>query len=336
MKEIEIRMNGKEEHKHASHPYWHLIKRIHGFPADCEFVEFAQCRFVPDGVTETSGKWDQTVDYTGRNLGDPKHPFYGFYGATGYFQLPKGKIICYLDGSQRFLPVGEEENLFRNFTDLTVIYCDWENPIPQRGDLIAYEIAAPPKELGAGSEFFHFGGYDISIANGGAHLFFDKDLKMIYIGKECDLKITHPEYGEIVYEALDRELLGILPGQKEPAAWVIKEKKEKRIGKKIKEVKSSGRKWFIPDKKMEPLMTKRGYSENYNEQYFTIKIGDVEISVTEHNSNPRKDEHRWYTTSTPGGYVGLSRKKGGWHLGTPHFALCQPLIKAMEDLVNSQ
>ncbi len=170
-----------------------------------EFTPLQDCKFTPDGVTETSGKWnDDEVDSTGMNLGNPRHPYYMFQGATGYVELYEGKMFCYPDGSIRFLTPEDEKTVFRDFTDLQVV----------QGDLIAYDVELPDPQK---RDLKPFEGINIDRHEIRA----DKECLLRYEEKyfvvdDCILTITHPEHGETKHEARKGVMLALLLGTSRP------------------------------------------------------------------------------------------------------------------------
>jgi hypothetical protein len=168
-----------------------------------EFIKFAQCKFIPDGVTPTSGKWSSERDSTGFDMGNPKHPWYMFWGAaTGYVQLYEGKMFCYLDGSIRFLTPEDESNIFRDFTDLDIV----------QGDLVAYEVRLPQNWDLNPFEAVNIDRYKIRADKMSIRIFEDKH----YIIEDCTLTISHTEHGETTYQARKGEMLAVLPGTSRP------------------------------------------------------------------------------------------------------------------------
>jgi hypothetical protein len=143
-------------------------------------------------------------DSTGFNMNDPKHPYYMFQGASGYIQLFEGKMFCYPDGSIRFLTPTEEVNVFRDYTDLQIV----------QGDLVAYEVQLPDPQKwdlkpfeGVGLDRHEIRSDKMSILR-----FEDKH----FVVEDSTLTITHPEHGEIRYEARKGEMLALLPGTSRP------------------------------------------------------------------------------------------------------------------------
>jgi hypothetical protein len=172
-----------------------------------EFSPLQNCKFTPDGVTETSGGWnDEEVDSTGYNMGNPKHLYYMFQGATGYVQLYEGKMFCYPDGSIRFLTKEQEEDIFRSYTDLQIV----------QGDLVAYELEGHtvPEPVPTGVCQYNIDRHHITTE--AAYYLLQNNLGRLYIEKDCILTITHPEHGETKYEALKGEMLALLPGTSRP------------------------------------------------------------------------------------------------------------------------
>jgi hypothetical protein len=182
-----------------------------------EFVPLAQCVFTPsnpsgEGIVEqTIGTWSDETDSTGFNMGDPKHPWYMFQGATGYVQLFEGKMICYPDGSIRFLLPGDEQNIFRDYTDLQIV----------QGDLVAYETTScpyhPDNLTQVVKEDFNIDRHHVSgCADKSIYEMRNSSLATLYFTEDCTLIITHPEHGETKYEALKGEMLALLPGTSRP------------------------------------------------------------------------------------------------------------------------
>lgn len=175
-----------------------------------EFIPLSECKFIPDpdsgNTPETvKGHFDESVDATGYNMGNPKHPWYMFQGATGYVQLFEGKMFCYPDGSIRFLTKEQEENVFRGYTDLQIV----------QGDLVAYELQELPDPQKW--DLKPFEGVDID-----RHAVKSNKMSILrfegkhYIVEDCILTITHPEHGECKYEARKGEMLTLLPGTSRP------------------------------------------------------------------------------------------------------------------------
>lgn len=179
-----------------------------------EFTPLSECNFIPDppskepGITEVSGKWEKPIDATGFNIGDPKHPWYMFQGATGYVQLFEGKMFCYPDGSIRFLTKEQEETIFRGYTDLQIV----------QGDLVAYEVGLPdPLKWNLSPS----GGVDTKADIDRHEVRSDKRSilrfeEKHFITEDSILTITHPEHGECKYEARKGEMLALLPGTSRP------------------------------------------------------------------------------------------------------------------------
>jgi len=167
-----------------------------------EFVPLQDCKFTPDGVTETSGKWnDEEVDATETNLGNPRHPYYMFQGASGYVQLYEGKMFCYPDGSIRFLTPEDEKTMFRDFTDLQIV----------QGDLIAYEGSSLSPFMEFENTEFSLDRHEVK-----SEIPFVHDRERVFVREDCILTITHPEHGEMKYEAMKGEMLALLPGTSRP------------------------------------------------------------------------------------------------------------------------
>jgi len=171
---------------------------------DIDLVEAFEVLVETIPVTR-SGTWNDTeVDSTGFNMGNPKHPWYAFQGATGYIQLVEGKMFCYPDGSLRFLTSVDEQTMFRDFTDLQVV----------QGDLVAYDVELPDPQK---RDLKPFEGINIDRHEIRA----DKECLLRYEEKhfvvdDCVLTITHPEHGETKYEAMKGEMLALLPGTSRP------------------------------------------------------------------------------------------------------------------------
>jgi len=163
---------------------------------------FIPCTIVHDGEDEKGNKAE--LDFTGQSFDDPRHPWYMFWGATGYVQLFEGKMFCYPDGSIRFLTPEDEKTMFRDFTDLQVV----------QGDLIAYDVELPDPQK---RDLKPFEGINIDRHEIRA----DKECLLRYeekhfVVEDCILTITHPEHGETKHEARKGVMLALLPGTSRP------------------------------------------------------------------------------------------------------------------------
>jgi len=183
-----------------------------------EFIPLSECKFVPDpdsGDTPDAvkGHWEETGDATGFNMANPKHPWYMFQGATGYVQLFEGKMFCYPDGSIRFLTPLNEQNMFRDYTDLQIV----------QGDLAAYEGVALPSERNDDQDKTSLDRHNIKadkvcLSDWGTPdpNATNRYQQRVYVVEYCTLTITHPEHGECKYEARKGEMLALLPGTSRP------------------------------------------------------------------------------------------------------------------------
>lgn len=160
--------------------------------------------YAPDGIN-TVGYYK--ADSTGKNMNDKDHPWYMFQGATGFVQLHEGKMFIYPDGSIRFLTSEDEQTVFRDFTDLTMV----------QGDLVAYEGLT-------GTPFMEFGGTnEASLDRHNVKAEIETAIVhdgrgKVYVREDCILTISHPEHDEVKYEACKGEILALLPGTSRPFA----------------------------------------------------------------------------------------------------------------------
>ncbi len=166
-----------------------------------EFTPLSECKFVPDN------------DATGFNIGNPKHPWYMFQGATGYIQLIEGKMFCYPDGSIRFLTPADEQTMFRDYTNLQIV----------QGDLVVYEGVALPSERNDCQDKISLDRHNIKADKVCLSDWGTPDpsatnpyQQRVYVVEDCTLTITHPEHGECKYEARKGEMLALLPGTSRP------------------------------------------------------------------------------------------------------------------------
>ncbi len=153
------------------------------------------------------------VDSTGYNMDNPKHPWYMFWGATGYVRLFEGKMFCYPDGSIRFLTPVDEQNIFREYTDLQIV----------QGDLVAYEGVALPSERNDSQDEISLDRHNVRadkvyLSSWGTPdpSAYNPYQQRVYVVEDCTLTITHPEHGECKYEAMKGEMLALLPGTSRP------------------------------------------------------------------------------------------------------------------------
>lgn len=189
-----------------------------------EFVSFESCVLERDDIPQNTemdvicaeGKPVKAYpnDSTGYNMNDPKHPRYMFWGATGYVQLCEGKMFCYPDGSIRFLTREQEDSIFRGYTDMQIV----------QGDLVCYKgDVSMPMEINDSQAEFRLGRHNIKADKVCLVGWSTPDpsatnpyQQRVYVLEDCTIIITHPEHGEVKYEARKGEMLALLPGTSHP------------------------------------------------------------------------------------------------------------------------
>ena len=130
-----------------------------------------------------------------------------FQGATGYIELFEGKMFCYPDGGIRFIHRNDNGTIQSGYTDLTIL----------QGDLVSYEgVPLPDRNIDTpeswSTHHVNLGRYEVSTSFPYLH----HEGGRIWVLDDCELTITHPECGETKYEALQGEMLALLPGTSRP------------------------------------------------------------------------------------------------------------------------
>jgi len=91
------------------------------------------------------------------------------------------------------------------------------------------------------------------------------------------------------------------------------------------ELTSSGRKWAISNRLMRRLSANFTEKNRFGEQYFDLQLPGLTLRVCYRRPD-------FITVEGDRGYIGLSRHRHEWHIGTPAFAMSRPLIAAMKRL----